>query len=149
MAITNIRQFKAALKKKDVEIRVATAKCAVQIVRRLFTKIKAKTPVGNPDLWNPPIRPPGYEGGNLKGNWRVGLNNRPTDEIPRDVAIAGKDEIEVHLAKLARFTVGDTVNITNNVVYAKKIEFGGGSPKQAPFGMALVSIEEIRAEFGG
>lgn len=37
----------------------------------LFHNIVNRTPVGNPNLWEPPYWPQGYSPGHLKANWKI------------------------------------------------------------------------------
>ncbi len=62
--------------------------------------------------------------GRLRGNWMLGINN----PYGNDSGISIK--------------LGDTVYLTNNLPYARKMEYGGS--QQAPTGMLRVTVKEHR-----
>lgn len=81
--------------------------------------------------------------GLLRSSWFVGVNAEPLDkpEKPDGAAPAAKA-----FQTLAGFKWGDTIYITNNQVYAWAIEYGHS--KQAPAGMARVTLARYQAAFG-
>lgn len=45
----------------------------------LFANIVKRTPVGNPNLWNPPYWPRGYVPGTLKDSWVIEIKGNQVD----------------------------------------------------------------------
>lgn len=93
--------------------------------------------------------------GFLRSNWFVGIGAEPSESNP---ALAdGKDESTVRafasscqvqaLATMGGFKWGQTVYLTNNLVYAIPIEFGGSKVK-APAGMLRVTVARYQAQLG-
>lgn len=39
--------------------------------KELYNRTKERTPIGNPDLWEPPVWPKGYTPGSLKASWTI------------------------------------------------------------------------------
>jgi hypothetical protein len=91
--------------------------------------------------------------GRFRGNWRISIGTPDLTTIDM-----GKEDAELfhgaamlpdELAKLNaainKAEWGDTVWITNNVVYAEKLEHGHS--KQAPAGVLLITFERIKADF--
>lgn len=61
------RQINAEAAKITTNYRVKVEKSAYV----LLEKIKEYTPVGNPNLWNPPYWPKNYVPGTLKASWEI------------------------------------------------------------------------------
>lgn len=82
--------------------------------------------------------------GLLRASWFVGVNTEPLDkpEKPDDGAAAATQAFRT----LSQFKWGDTIYITNNQVYAWSIEYGHS--KQAPAGMARITLARYQAAFG-
>lgn len=79
----------------------------------------------------------GYTGGRFKSNWQVGLGsmNESTDSEPRSDAL-GRAKVV-----LDGFKPGQTIFLTNNLAYAKKLEYGHS--KQAPSGMVRLTVQDF------
>lgn len=82
--------------------------------------------------------------GRFRGNWQLGLDLKPTSEIPMPEA-KDRDPFIEGLGAIAPLRFGQTVWITNNVPYAIPLE--EGHSKQAPVGMVKVTLARIGAGF--
>lgn len=87
----------------------------------------------------------GYVGGRFRGNWQVAIGLKPTDMLDR-IDPNGGNTVSAESAKLANFTAGQTIHITNNLPYGHRLEFEGHS-RQAPAGMVRVSLAEFQNIF--
>ncbi|ULR87393.1 hypothetical protein [Comamonas sp. B21-038] len=78
-----------------------------------------------------------YTGGRFKSNWQVGLGsmNESVDSEPRSDAL-GRAKVV-----LEGFKPGQTIFLTNNLPYAKKLEYGHS--KQAPGGMVRLTVQDF------
>ena len=109
-------------------------------VTDLSRRIIQRTPVGNPDLWASPP-PPGYTGGQAKGNWFASIG-APSHQV--DFSIKAKNAArpmkrDEHIRQNA---AGNIYYLTNNLPYIRRIEYEGWS-SQAPQGMVRVSVAEF------
>ena len=79
----------------------------------------------------------GYVGGRFKSNWQVGLGsmNEAVD------ATAGSDALGRAKVVLEGFKPGMTIFLTNNLPYAKKLEYGHS--KQAPAGVVRLTVQDF------
>lgn len=78
-----------------------------------------------------------YTGGRFKSNWQVGLGsmNESVDSEPRSDAL-GRAKVV-----LEGFKPGQTIFLTNNLPYAKKLEYGHS--KQAPAGIVRLTVQDF------
>ena len=106
----------------------------------LSRKIIKRTPVGNPDEWTPPIRPPGYTGGSARGNWQASINS-PIRSERQNIDSNGNATI-AEMMTVAQRSVGQVFYLTNNLPYIERLE--NGWSQQAPAGMVRVSFAELR-----
>jgi hypothetical protein len=139
----NLAEFNRKLAEfsdKVPELHLALQK---KIALELFTRIVLKTPVGNPDLWQTPIAPPGYVGGRARANWQIGLNATNDSEIPGEDQ-SGTGTIAAGLSGLSGARPYGTIWIFNNVPYIIRLE-EGWSYHQAPAGMVGVALAEVAA----
>jgi len=104
------------------------------------------------DLFRKPIEMTPVKEGRAKGNWTLGINNIPTEEIDVVDKYGSKTMTKV-IAGLENLKLGDTSVLANSVPYIGKLEYGGynDGPKtsggfsiQAPQGMVRIAIEEFR-----
>lgn len=104
------------------------------------------TPVGNPTLWRSldgargRRKPPaGYVGGFARANWAVGLNQITGIRAGRPGAPAlGAQEAQV-AGMVQTYQLGDTIYITNDAPYIRRLEFGWS--QQAPDGMLRPAVD--------
>ena len=79
--------------------------------------------------------------GTFKGNWNVGINNV---NLSVDPDRREPQAISEGLSVIGSFktTLGSSINISNNLPYANRIEYDGWSD-QAPIGVVRVSKIEL------
>tara|TARA_R110002124_G_C8847985_1_gene506106 strand:- start:610 stop:1002 length:393 start_codon:yes stop_codon:yes gene_type:complete len=80
--------------------------------------------------------------GRLIGNWQTDVNNPKTVVIERKGVAGALSEIAIETDKAK---LGDSIYLTNNLPYAKRIEEGHSSIK-APAGMVRVTLLEFERE---
>lgn len=106
----------------------------------VVSELVSLSPVGDPSTWkNPP--PPGYVGGHFRGNWQASVGSpetRTTDRIDSD----GGATIRAAAASVAGVALGDKIYITNNLPYARRLEYGWS--QQAPAGMVRITMAQSR-----
>lgn len=82
--------------------------------------------------------------GHARGNWQVAINLAPDAELnvkdPTGAATIAKGA-----TVLATLKAGDVAWIANNVAYILPLEYGHS--KQAPAGMARITVARFRAMF--
>lgn len=140
MSIRNLGQFQRWIKTVAVpETEEKLVQLQKAVVLDLFRRIVFKSPVGNPDNWQPQSLPPppGYVGGRFRANWQITISAPATGEI---------DSTAPPVPSLRTPPFGVTVYITNNVPYAERLEMGW-SRTQAPGGVVNIAIEEVIAAF--
>lgn len=101
----------------------------------MLTEIVMASPVGDPELWKSPP-PPGYIGGQFRGNWQVSINATHSG-IVDNIDPAGTSTIAAGRSVIVTARLGDTILITNNLPYARRIEYGWS--RQAPAGVVRVT----------
>lgn len=150
MSSSNLRQFNIGLK----EFGIQTEKEASMLVRRVaFAVDKALvmlTPVGNPDIWKANNVPKkrtrrdkgyvgkGYVGGRARANWIPTLGTPSNTTLDRTDA-QGAATIALLAPISARFELGQTIWLTNNVGYIE--ELNNGHSTQAPAGFVELAIQ--------
>ena len=81
----------------------------------------------------------------FRGNWLVGENNQLRVGIVEDRDPDGPATIEAGAAVIAGLKSGGVIWISNNLPYARRLEYGWS--QQAPAGMVRLSIIEVQSEF--
>lgn len=81
--------------------------------------------------------------GRARGNWGVGINNRPNG-TSENTDLSGGATISAGQGEIAGAKTYGEVYITNNLPYIGKLE--SGSSQQAPSGMVGVTVAEIEAQ---
>ncbi|WP_163869581.1 HK97 gp10 family phage protein [Myxococcus eversor] len=79
--------------------------------------------------------------GRFRGNWQVGIGARPsgtTEDSDKD----GSGVVTAAASQLEAATLGNTVYVTNNLPYARRLEFGHSA--QAPRGMVRITVARLR-----
>lgn len=123
-----------AQKRADLVVRSVT--------KAVLTEIVTASPVGNPELWASGARPqPGYVGGQFRGNWQVSIG-APARGTIDNIDPEGSSTIAAGRAVIMSASMGDTLYITNNLPYARRIEYGWSS--QAPAGVVRVTTARFR-----
>lgn len=89
------------------------------------------------DLTSAIIKDTPVDTGRLRGNWMASINRKRRTKTETTDSNGGKT-IERAKAVIKRFKMGNTYFLSNNLPYAKKIEYGGS--QQSPRGMARINV---------
>lgn len=120
----------------DISKFIDKAKGQEQLVIRkicleLFNKVILKSPVDT---------------GRFRANWNASINY-PDKSVSNSLDKTGIGTIAKNNAIISNFSVNDnSIYLTNNLPYAYRLEFEGWS-KQAPQGMARISVMEIASKY--
>jgi hypothetical protein len=125
--VRDSRQLRIALdgvfaEKVQGKVVEATKKIASEVLSRVVQKSPVDT-------------------GRFRGNWQVGIGDRPDGTLPIEDK-AGAGTIARGSAVIGRLAQPMTVYVTNNLPYARRLEFGHS--KQAPAGMVAITVAEIQ-----
>jgi hypothetical protein len=138
---TNFEEYKAKMKENEMLALKACENTINATVTDMYKKIVERTPVGDPSLWKSPA-PTGYVPGKLKASWSINFNNIQRDD--KGQFASGTQITEAHGLSLSITNPGNqTVAISNNAIYAQRIEYGSWST-QAPAGMMRVTVSEYK-----
>ena len=136
-------QFGVDLKKFARTIDLSVAKVVRKVSLDVFRGVLEKTPVDT---------------GAARASWQIGVNRKSDAKVTvtgGKMSKGGASAIaNKQTSKLSTVNAYDEVIISNNVPYAQKLEYGGylpkntdklvgGFSKQAPRGMARITLIEI------
>ncbi|NNC01893.1 HK97 gp10 family phage protein [Corallococcus exiguus] len=107
----------------------ATEARANEVVRKTALGVLANVVTASP-----------VDTGRFRGNWQVGIGDRPAGTVDAEDK-DGSAVVSREGAKLEGVAVGETVFITNNLPYARRLEFGWS--QQAPKGMVRVTLAQV------
>ena len=79
------------------------------------------------------------DSGRLRSNWQPAIN-KFSDETNEEADKSGNATVLKINAELNTFKLGDTMTMSNNLPYAKRIEFEGWSKVKAPAGMVRINV---------
>ncbi|MCY1042715.1 HK97 gp10 family phage protein [Corallococcus sp. bb12-1] len=131
MSKVDARIRKGARFSKQVEAFAQAAKGrANEVVRKTALGILANVVTVSP-----------VDTGRFRGNWQVGIGDRPAGTVDTEDKDGGA-VISREGAKLEGVEVGETLFITNNLPYARRLEFGHS--QQAPKGMVRTTLANVR-----
>jgi hypothetical protein len=82
--------------------------------------------------------------GRFRANWNLSINGVDTSTT-EDKDKEGRVTVAKSFAALSAFRLGDTINITNSLPYALRLEYGYS--KQKPLGMVRLTIAELGEYF--
>ena len=126
MAITNNAAFKAnfaaILKEAGDKVNLVVRKTALQ----LQTRMVQRSPVDT---------------GRFKNNWTTGIGVVNTDTTT-DTDLTGTGSIDRTVSAVSDWKPGQTINLTNSLPYAMRLEYDSWS-KQAPSGMVRLTVLEF------
>ena len=106
----------------------------------LSKRIVLRTPVGNPSLWQGPP-PPGYTGGQAKGNWQASIGS-PETGTTSTIDKSGSATLASINGK-TQSAPGNVWYLANNLPYIGRLEYDSWST-QASEGMVRVSLAELQ-----
>jgi len=106
------------------------------IVVRIAQQLDSRSPVGDATYWK--SKPPkGYVGGHFRGNWQLGVDKRPTNEVP-GTDPSGAETLGRIMAGIPVEAAGHVYYLTNNAPYSQRIE--NGWSRQAPQGLVGLTV---------
>ena len=96
--------------------------------------------------------------GRLRGNWQITLGGPAEGEVAGSQSRDSQGVLLAEIPKLDRWTLGQSVWITNNTPYAYLYEFGlidppeserirGGYHVRAPLGMLFDNVDNQRSKY--
>jgi hypothetical protein len=118
-------QIKAAYANK---VEKGLEKAVRTVSLQAYTNIVINTPVGNPELWQSEA-PPGYVGGRARANWNIDIN---TVDLSVTDSTA-EPESGRALNVTAKYKLGATIYISNNLPYIQRLNEGWSSQAPANF----------------
>jgi len=83
--------------------------------------------------------------GRSRANNMISLNSLPSESI-MELDPSGQATISKGMEVMARFKLGDTIFLYNNVAYAIALEFGHS--KQAPAGVYRIAVQDVLGKYG-
>ena len=78
----------------------------------------------------------------VSGNWQAAIGSKPAGTLEREDK-SGQLAINEAAAKVAGFSLGQTLYLVNNLPYAMRLEYGYS--KQAPAGMVRLTAQRAQA----
>lgn len=108
-------------------VNARTARVTQSLAGRLLTEFVRASPVKT---------------GRFRANWRVGIN-APTRVAINRLDKSGEETIAAGLERIRGANAGDRVYISNNLPYARRIEYGWSH--QAPYGIVRLQVTRIRS----
>lgn len=129
----------------DLSKQIEAAKAKAELVAKktmieLFNRVIEKSPVGNPDLWQHPVK--GYVGGRFRANWNCSIGS-PNFSTTESIDPSGNATASKATSVVMSYTLNDqSVYLTNSLPYAIRLEEGWSG--QAPNGMVRLSVMEVQ-----
>ncbi len=107
----------------------------------LIQRVDELSPVGDTSYWKHKP-PPGYVGGQFRGNWQLGVDVVPVGYLPGKIDPSGVSTVGENIAKIPeRAAYGKKYYLVNNLPYAVPLE-NGHSRVQAPAGVVGIAALE-------
>ena len=82
--------------------------------------------------------------GRFRGNWQASVNTPKVTQLKRKDR-TGTSTITAVNNVLEKFSMGQTFYLTNNLPYARRLEYGSHS-KQAPNGFWRINVMRVQSE---
>jgi hypothetical protein len=82
--------------------------------------------------------------GRFRGNWQASVNTPKVTQLKRKDR-TGTSTITAVNNVLEKFNMGQTFYLTNNLPYARRLEYGSHS-KQAPNGFLRINVMRVQSE---
>lgn len=125
------------------------------IVFNIALDLDKLSPVGDPTQWTEEFKKvgkelgwygDGYVGGRFRGNWQLGINTMPSGETGIIDSGAKDGNGGVATGRIAAAipdqATGNLFYISNNVPYARRLEYGYS--KQAPTGLVGLTVARFQ-----
>jgi hypothetical protein len=120
-----------------------------EAVAAMVMRMDAVSPVGDVKLWRDQKDAArkvaaGYRGGQFRGNWQLGVNQRPTGWFPGNIDPSGAQTVGKNIGVIpAMASRGYKFYLVNNTPYGIALEEGHSS--QAPHAF----VYRVKREFNG
>ncbi|CAB4194525.1 hypothetical protein UFOVP1254_103 [uncultured Caudovirales phage] len=119
---------------------------AYNVISLMIMRLNEVSPVGDPATWKgkngkPRKPPPGYVGGQFRGNWQLGVDMKPAGWFQGKIDPTGDATVAENIARIPNHASRHNYYIINAVPYAWRIEEGWS--KRAPRPM----VGRVRREF--
>lgn len=111
------------------------------IVIGVAAEVDKRSPVGDATYWKHPA-PEGYVGGRFRGNWQVGVTERPNGTLPNIDPTGVETQTRIQAA-IPDDASGKVYYLVNNLPYALRIEDGWS--RQAPTGVVGLTVTHFQA----
>jgi hypothetical protein len=136
------------LKGKIEGIKRSMNRVTHEAVAMVVMQLDALSPVGMPETWKDQAKAfrmimMGYKPGQFRGNWQLGVDQRPASWLPGNIDPTGARTVQKNLEAIP--SAASRVNryyITNLAPYAHRLE-DGWSAQCPPGGM----VQTVRGEF--
>ena len=121
------------------------------IVIGVAAEVDKRSPVGDPTKWSEEFKRvgkelgwfgEGYVGGRFRGNWQVGVTERPNGTLPNIDPTGVETQTRIQAA-IPGDASGKVYYLVNNLPYALRLE--DGYSKQAPKGMVGLTVTHFQA----
>jgi hypothetical protein len=131
MTIENLNEFNRELDNFAKDLPQKQYKPFIKkIANQVLAGIVQKTPVDT---------------GRARGNWQTQINETSEDDVD-NLDLTGDQTIDAGANVINEMDPFDTVNIFNNLDYILALE-EGHSQAQAPNGMVMLTLEEVKQQF--
>lgn len=158
---TSNSQLGFKLEKQIAGIKRSMNRVTYESIAAMVVRMDEVSPVGDPSLWGPKwqewaIRT-GYQGGQFRGNWQLGVDARPTGWLPGNIDPSGDATVAKNLGMIPAMASRHTYYLTNNTPYGIFLEQGHSKQAPAAFilrakrefnGMVRKVVEQVKAEGG-
>lgn len=101
-----------------------------EALEMMIIRLDEVSPVGNPALWSDQkdalkkVRG-GYHGGQFRGNWQLGVNQRPVGWLPGNIDPTGVETVAKNISAIpVMASRGYKFYLVNNAPYALALEEG-------------------------
>ena len=147
---------------KQIEgIKRSMNRVTYESVAAMVIRMDEVSPVGNVSLWSKGwqewARRVGYQPGQFRGNWQLGIDSRPSGWLTGNLDPSGGATVGKNLGMIPTAASRHTYYLVNNTPYGRFLEEGHSSQAPAAFilrakrefnGMVRKVSEQIKSEGG-
>lgn len=136
------------LTRKIEGIKRSMNRVTYEAMAAMVLRLDEVSPVGNPLLWkNDKDRKQalreGYVGGQFRGNWQLGVDQRPINWLPGNIDPTGANTVAKNIGMIPAMASRHKYYLVNNAPYARALE--NGHSTQVPYAF----VYRIKREFNG
>lgn len=111
----------------------------------VIQRVDEVSPVGDVNLWKEPKKaPPEYVGGQFRGNWQLGVDEKPAGALLGSIDPSGVETVANNISKIPNAASRHKYYLVNNLPYAMALE-QGHSTQAPPHAM----MYRVKREFKG